>query len=204
MNNEINNGEIAKWENGSVVAVHDLFEPLPRFMKEADIIFTDPPYNMALLNGFYTKAERTDYPQSFDAFSKRLFECIREINPKICYLEIGKEYLADFIIEMRKQYKYVTFYNSMYYHNKKNKCYVVRGSHKAKKPDLDYMDEEDIIKWVCENEDYECIGDICMGKGLVGRYAAGAGKKFVGGELNPKRLSVLLSKVSGYRKEVAS
>ncbi len=38
-----------------------------------------------------------------------------------------------------------------------------------------------------------------MGRGLVGRYAAKAGRKAVGTELNPKRLAVLLKAV-GARK----
>ena len=191
-------GELAVWENGSTVSVNNLFDPLPAYFKQADCLFMDPPWNLGNLNTFYTKAERTDYQDSYEKFYKRVFECVKEINPRVCYMEIGKEYLADFIMEMRKLYKHVTFYNSSYYHNKKNKCYVIRGSQKAKKPDLDYMDEEDIIRWVCENEDYSCIGDICIGQGLVGKYAAGAGRKFVGGELNPKRLSVLLQRVPGY------
>ena len=76
--------------------------------------------------------------------------------------------------------------------------YIIRGSRKAKKPDLDYIDEEDIIQWVCKNENYGCICDFCMGQGLVGKYAAQAGRKFVGGELNHRRLSVLLRNVPGY------
>ena len=196
--NPIRQGELAVWANGSKVAVNNLYDDIPKFFKEADVVFMDPPWNLGNLRTFYTKAERTDHPFDFEGFYKRVFEVVKEVKPRVFYIEIGKEYLADFIIEMRKQYKYVTFYNSSYYHNKKNKCYIVRGSNKAKKPDLDYMDEEDIIKWICENEDYNCIGDFCMGQGLVGKYAAAVGRKFVGGELNPKRLSVLLKNVPEY------
>ena len=115
--------------------------------------------------------------------------------PKVCYLEIGKDYLADFIFKMRALYRNVTFYNSSYYHNTKNHCYVVRGSDHTGKPKLDGMDEEDIIQWVCENEKYACIGDLCMGRGLVARYAFAAGKQFCGIELNHKRLSVALEEL---------
>jgi len=186
------------FSNGSIVKVHNIFNPLPEFMKQADLIFVDPPWNLGNLNTFYTKADRTDYQDSFEKFYKRLFECIKEINPHTCYVEIGKEYLADFIIEMRNLYKYVTFYNSTYYHNKDNLCYVVRGSKKFKKPKLDNIDEEDIIEWICANEDYTVIGDLCMGRGLVGFNAYKNGKKFVGTELNHKRLSVLIERVETY------
>jgi hypothetical protein len=192
----IGEGQVAVFEDDSRLMVHNIFDPLPEFMRAADLVFVDPPWNLGNLNSFYTKAARADYQDSFYRFYKRLFECIADIMPRTCFIEIGKEYLADFILEMRKLYKYVTFYNSSYYHKQQNMCYVIRGSRKRKKLSLDYMDEEDIIAWICQNEDYECIGDLCMGLGLVGIHAAKNGKRFVGTELNHKRLSVLLEKLS--------
>ena len=192
----ISDNQIVVFDNGSQVKVHNIFDTLPEFMLDADLVFVDPPWNLGNINSFYTKANRKDYQDSFETFYKRLFVCIAEIEPKTCYVEVGKEYLAEFIEEMKKLYKYVTFYNSSYYHKKENMCYVIRGSSKRKKLPLDYMDEEDIIVWICENEDYNCIGDLCMGRGLVGLYAHKAGKRFVGTELNHKRLSVLLEKLS--------
>ena len=190
--------EIAIFENGSIIKVHNIFDSLPNIMKSADIIFVDPPWNLGNLNTFYTKADRKDYQDNFEGFYKRLFECIKEINPMICYVEVGKEYLAEFIIELKSMYKQVTFYNSTYYHKKYNFCYIIRASNKRKKLLLDNMDEEDIIKWICKNEDFLCIGDLCMGKGLVGLHAFLNGKKFVGTELNHKRLSVLLENIIKY------
>jgi len=192
----IADNQTAVFDNGSAVKVHNIFDPLPSFMTYADLIFVDPPWNLGNLNTFYTKAERQDYQDSFTTFYKRLFECIREIKPGVCYVEVGKEYLSEFIREMKSIYRHVTFYNSSYYHKKENMCYVIRGSAKRKKLPLDYMDEEDIIKWVCANEDYGCIGDLCMGRGLVGINAHKNGKCFVGTELNHKRLSVLLENLS--------
>jgi hypothetical protein len=192
----VEQGKTIIFENGSKVKAHDIFEPLPDFMQDADLIFVDPPWNLGNLNSFYTKAGRSDYLDSFFTFYKRLFECITEISPAVCYIEVGKEYLAEFIQEMKRVYRQVTFYNSTYYHNKDKLCYVVRGSRKRKKLPLDYMDEENIITWVCENEDYDCIGDLCIGRGLVGINAYQAGKQFVGTELNHKRLSVLLEILS--------
>ncbi|TEB13338.1 hypothetical protein [Pelotomaculum propionicicum] len=201
----INDGEIAVFDNGSMVKVHNIFDPLPEFMLTADLVFVDPPWNLGNLNTFYTKAERSDYQESFERFYKRLFECIAQMAPATCYVEVGKEYLAEFILEMKHLYRSVTFYNSTYYHKKNHLCYVIRGGTKRKKLPLDYMDEEDIIAWICENEDYSCIGDLCMGRGLVGVNAHRAGKRFVGTELSPKRLSVLLEAMTkkghGYRKE---
>ena len=203
LSNPILPGQRAVWENGSEVRVHDIFDPMPDYLKKADMVFVDPPWNKGNLKSFYTKAELTELPEEYEPFVERVFAYIDEIKPRVCYVEIGKEFLADFIMLMRIRFKYVTFYNSSYYHDKKNKCYIIRGSNKARKPDLDYMDEEDVIEWVCANEDYECVADFCMGTGLVGKAAAANGKPFVGGELNPKRLSLLLQKTPGYEiKEV--
>lgn len=199
MRHPIRENQIAVFEDGSTLKVHNIFDPLPAFMFSADLLFVDPPWNLGNLNTFYTKAGRTDYQDNFKVFYKRLFDCIAQIRPATCYLEVGKEYLADFIQEMKRLYKHVTFYNSMYYRKKTNLCYVVRGSAKRKKLPLDYMDEEEIIAWICENEKYDCIGDLCMGRGLVGVHANRNGKRFVGTELNHKRLSVLLEKLGYYQ-----
>jgi len=83
----------------------------------------------------------------------------------------------------------------------------VRGAEKRKKLPLDGMDEADIISWICANENFECIGDLCMGRGLVGINAHANGRRFVGTELNHKRLSVLVEKLNKaglkYRTEPA-
>ena len=195
---------IVRFEDGSMVKVHNIFEPLPAFMREADLIFVDPPWNLGNLNSFYTKADRTDYQTDFAVFYRRLFECIAEIGPKTCYIEVGKKHLGEFLLETKKLFRYVTFFNSTYYHRKTNLCYVIRGSKSRTKPQLDGMDEEDIIAWICANEDFTCIGDLCMGKGLVGLYAHENGKRFVGTELNHKRLAVLVEKLfeKGLKYEV--
>lgn len=188
-----------RFDDGSIVKVHNIFEPLPNFMKQADLIFVDPPWNLGNINTFYTKADMDERVESFELFYKRLFECIKEINPTTAYIEIGKEHLADFIIEARKIFKYVSFYNSTYYHKKDCLCYVIRASKKFKKPKYDGLDEEDIIERICSEESYNCIADLCMGRGLVGLNAYKNNKKFVGTELNHKRLSVLVERIEKYK-----
>ncbi|SFE92675.1 hypothetical protein SAMN02910278_02092 [Peptostreptococcus sp. D1] len=187
--------EIYKINNIGKVMVHDITKGLPEFMKEADVLFVDPPWNKSNLNTFYTKADKDYRLESFKFFYEHLFNSIKQIKPKICFIEIGKENLHNFIIEMKKIYKYVTFYNSTYYHKKDRLCYIVQGSNKRINYHLDGMDEEDIITWICKNIDYKCIGDLCMGRGLVGYHSYINNKKFVGTELNHKRLAVLIDKV---------
>lgn len=187
------------FHDGSRLKVHNIFDQTPDFMKQADLLFVDPPWNQGNLRSFYTKNEDI-LEDTFEDFYTRLFQVIHEINPKTAYVEVGKEHLADFIFEMRKLFKYVTFYNSTYYKSKKNLCYIIRGSGKARGPKLDGMDEENIIQWICENESYDCIADPCMGQGLVAFYASQAGKRFVGTEMNPKRLAVARRRVESGKR----
>lgn len=184
--------------NDSIVKVHDIFEPLPEFMKEADCIFTDMPYNLSLLNGYYTKAERTDYKKDFQCFIDRFFECIDEIKPANLFVEIGKQYVDAIKAECKKRYTTVWVLESFYY-SKKHPCYVIYASDSAwfeLANMLDKKNEKKIIELVCKHLPFNCIGDLCMGKGLVGFYANKYGKRFVGTELNQKRLSVLIDRIN--------
>lgn len=109
----------AVFDNGSRLKAGSLFDPLPDFMLRADCLFVDPPWTQGNMTSFYTKAGLPRPQEDYAAFYSRLFECVEEIMPKVCYLEIGKDYLADFIFKMRALYRNVTFYNSSYYHNTK-------------------------------------------------------------------------------------
>ena len=132
------------------------------------------------------------------------FKRIDEIKPSVLFIEMGKEYLSDYIVGCKERYKYVTFYNSTYYHNKDRKCYVIHATNIYKKrryKELEDLDEEDIIKWICKNHNYDCIGDFCMGLGLVGKHAFLNKKSFVGVELNKKRLAVLVDFIKTYEKD---
>lgn len=192
----IKDGETWVLENGSAVCVADIANGFPEIMKQADLIFVDPPWNIGNLNSFITKADRRDYRNSFDTFLQALFSGIADVSPKTCYIEMGKQYLADVIFMMRRIFPRVTFYNSSYYHKQKNICYVVRGAHKSRKMHYDFLDEENIIERICADEDYDTIGDPCMGRGLVGINAHANGKRFVGSEINPKRLAVLIEQIT--------
>ena len=176
--------------------VHDIFDNLPEFMKEADCIFVDPPCSKGNLNSFYTKADSVEYKESYEPFKSRLFCCIDEINPDNLFIEVFKSNKDDFVREVEKRYKYVRIFHSYYYHNKKNKCWIIQGTReKSKLLSIDNLDEEDFIKYVCKNVEYSCIGDLCMGRGLVGYNSFLNNKKFVGTELNEKRLAVLVDKI---------
>ena len=181
--------------NRSTVQVCDWTEWMPEWMKEADTLFIDPPWNMGNVNSFYFKADKEYKPFNFLQFSQSLFSRIDEILPAFLFIEMGKEYLAWYLEQCKARYKYVTFYNSTYYRKRENKCYVIHATNEAKRKrykKLEDLDEQAIIEWLCKNHQYDCIGDLCMGRGLVGKNAYINGKRFVGTELNQKRLAVLV------------
>jgi len=189
--------------NQSKVQVCDWTVEMPGFMKEADTLFIDPPWNIGNVNTFYYKADKPHVGFDFEDFSRHLFGRIDKISPGFLFIEMGKEYLHWYLDQCKQRYHYVTFYNSTYYRKRENKCYVIHATNESKRrryKELEDMDEHDIIKWLCANHPYDCIGDLCMGRGLVGQYAYLNGKRFVGTELNPKRLAVLVDFITQKEK----
>lgn len=196
---------IIELPNNSLVQVFDWTTgPLPDFMRQADTVFVDPPWNAGNVRTFYTKADLASGRVDFRHFLGLLWERILEISPQYLFLEMGKEHLGEILVEAKRRWKYVTFYNSTYYHKKQNICYVIHATNdyaNRRYKCLEGMDEQRIIEWICRHHSYQCIGDICMGQGLVGWNAYLAGKRFVGTELNRKRLAVLVECVRNHYRE---
>lgn len=183
-------GEIWSVDAVSHVAVHNLFAPMPGFMRESDLLFVDAPWNQGNVNSFYTKAGRSDYIDDYGDFMDALFHRVHEIDSRACYLEIGKQFVDEFERRLGRIYPCVQRWPVTYYRN--HPCFIVRGGHAATPHDYEGRDEADVIKAVARDEQYRRIGDFCMGRGLVGLAAYAAGKPFAGTEINPRRLACLL------------
>ena len=186
-------GEVWEVDGGNGrLAVHDIFEPLPIFMMNADFLFIDPPWNRGATRAFYTKAGLDPMQiESFGQFETRLFQCIEQIDPDLVYIEIGFQRVDKWYEWLQSVYPFTQRWDVVYY--RKHPCHIIRGS-KHGLVDFDYtgMDEEKVIYKSAELEAYSCMGDLCMGLGLVGLAAYQAGKPFVGTELNKRRLANLL------------
>jgi hypothetical protein len=179
--------------NDSKLKVCDLIEEMPAFMKDADTIFIDPPCHMGNLRSFYTKSD-IHLNNSYNCFNNMLFKRIDEIKPKHLFIEVFASNYNYILEQSKNRFKNVIIYESFYYKNKNNKCWVFHCSNETItiNPSICNIDEEMIIKWIGKNHEYNCIGDLCMGTGLVGKYAFDSGRKFVGTELNKKRLAILV------------
>ena len=180
--------------NGSLVMAHDLFNGLPAHMREADLIYCDPPWNTSNINAFYTKAG-IQQTREFHSFADLLFTSIMAIHPGVCYIEIGKQNLKLFEAELKLMYPYVQTWEVTYY--KRNRSYLLRGGkYGFSQTNFTGMDDMHTPRAAMMTEQFTCVGDLCMGRGLTGTAAYRLGKRFVGTELNKRRLAVLIDEVA--------
>lgn len=187
------------------VKVHDLFniDELPKFMLKIDLLFIDPPCSKSNINTFYTKADMLKRHESIEPFFNILFQNIQKISPKMIFIEVFKSNYDYFLCKIKEMYKYVHVYDSKYYNNAKNKCWIIQASNdEFDILDINDLDEEKIIEYICKNLNFKCIGDLVMGTGLVGWYANKYKKKFAGTELNKKRLAILLERITSNKYKI--
>ena len=178
-----------------VVKVQDIVKGMPDFMRQADMLFIDPPCSQGNLKSFYTKADQS-LPFGYDEFDLALWRCIDNIQPRQLFVETFKSNHTRILAAMQQRYPSVLVYDSHYYNRANNRCWIVHGfTGTPQHLPISGMDEAKVIEWLCHNVDAECVGDLCMGRGLVGWHAYQAGRRFVGTELNPKRLAVLVDRI---------
>jgi hypothetical protein len=178
----------------SRIAVADITKRLPSFMKTADMIYCDPPWNLGNANSFNTKAGIGYYHESFSAFYDRLFQCVREINPHICYLEIGAHNKEIFKTELGRIFPIIQEWEIRYY--RKNKCFLLRGGKRQQDFDFTGFDDSKTTELAIKYEYCKIIGDLCVGRGLTFVAAYKNEKRFVGTELNQRRLAVAIERIT--------
>jgi hypothetical protein len=189
----IKEGEIWTYQT-SHIAVADLRDPLPGFMRQADMIYCDPPWNKGNVNSFITKAGMDSYVDDFGVFMDVLFEKIAWIAPETCYLEVGKQHQCDFMHRMGKLYPHVKSWEITYY--MKNPCYLVQGGLNPTDYNFTGLDEEHIPEIAIGVENPECVADPCTGRGLTLLAAHRHKVRFVGTELNRRRLAVAIDRAA--------
>lgn len=179
--------------DGSVVAVHDIRDPLPGFMLDADMVFCDPPWNQGNVNTFVTKAGLDAYVASFNEFLDPFFNHLVQIAPRVVFLEMGKQSLSEVLRRLAERYKYVQHWPITYYH--KHPCFLIRASTVAPTP-VNYcgIDDEDAPFITARSEQPTVLADLCTGRGLTLQAAHDVGAVFRGTELNKRRLAVSISK----------
>lgn len=192
----IEEGEIwAEKASGSKVSVCDITKGLPDYMFDADMIYCDPPWSLGNANSFITKAGKTEHIHAFSDFYACLFSYILNVKAKSCYVEIGKQYRTVFEREMRQIYPSVLMWEITYY--KKNPCFLIRGGrHACHGVDFDGRDDAETPHIAISMEGPESVSDPCTGQGLTAIAAYKLGKRFLGTELNKRRLAVAIDKAN--------
>lgn len=184
---------------------HDILGEFPDFMREADIIFSRPPCDLAKTNRQYMYTYKEHKIKIYDTYIDKFFEYIDKINPRFAYIVAFPSNREKLIAECRKNFKFVDIDEAHYYHNIRNRCWVIRcgRDEDAPGPDID-TEQGDVsyLRWVCKNVEFECIGDICIGQGLVAYYANKTNKKFCVLGLNKKSVLRLQQEIDGQVKHI--
>lgn len=170
---------------------HDLFDPIPKEYLGADYIVVDPPYNKALLKGFYTKADM-ELDKDFEAFLDKAFDVVKQTGVEACYMEFGKQGLEGVKERMERLFPYVRVIQSKYYN--KYPCYFVIGETNPIELDAEVKDELKVIDEIISKKDGKVL-DFCNGRGAVSSTAFKHDRNFVCTELNINRLAVAVEKV---------
>ncbi|MHA1395273.1 MAG: hypothetical protein ACTSRZ_17350 [Promethearchaeota archaeon] len=180
-------------KTNSYISIGDIRNDLPSFLRNADMIYCDPPWSKGNANSFITKANLNSYIENFDEFYMEFFKKIKEINCSICYLEIGKQNVKIFYDELSKIYSCINCWRITYY--KKNPCFLLRGGHSQCYYNYSEMDEKYIPEMAIKIENPRGVIDMCVGQGLTAVAAFKRGIPFYGMDINKRRLAVLIEKI---------
>lgn len=192
------------WTCGiSKIQVADITAGLPDFMLKANMVYSDTPWTLGNVNMFNKKAGRK-YMNNFEEFYTPLFQHIAKINPRVCYLEIGKQEKEKFIGLLKKNYPIVQEWEITYYG--KHLCYLLRGGHLATDFNFTGMDDNDTPLAAIKTEQPATVADFCTGRGITGIAAITQGCNFVGTEINKEKLAVFIHRAKrlgyGFSKEI--
>lgn len=191
----INEGEI--WTHvatGSKITVHDLRTPLPEFMQNVDLFYCDPPWSKGNTNSFITKAGMNTYISDFEVFLNNLFNQIKALSSKVCYVEMGLQNLNETVQRMHILYQHVAIWQITYYQN--HLCFLIRGGCMPPTVNLTGLDDTKTPLAAIKAENPLSVADLCTGRGLTLLAAHKHGAQFFGTELNRRRLAVAIDRAA--------
>lgn len=180
--------------SGSAVTVHDIRDRLPAHMSGIDMLYSDPPWNQGNVNSFVTKAGQSRYVRSFAEFLDALAGAIDQINPRVCYLEAGKQHIGDVAAMLQQRWTTVDSWLIRYY--RKHPCYLLRAADTPAPMIYTGMDDEDTPLAAIQAEGPTSVADLCTGRGLTLLAAHQCGLPFHGTELNKRRLAVAIERAN--------
>ncbi len=171
-------------------------EPSLSYMRNADMVYIDPPWGTSMVRSFYTKAGimeeslRPNFHQLADAISAR----IHEIAPRVCYIEMSCRHSDIAKNILSKMYPFVQSWPIRYY--RKHPAVLLRGGGHCTYADFTGIDDTETPNLAVETDRPRILADFCMGRGLSAVAAFENNVAFVGTELNKRRLAVTIDRVA--------
>lgn len=181
-------------KTNSKILVRDLTKGIP-FTESIEMVYCDSPWNLGNVNMFNGKAGR-EYMNSFNEFVEPFFMNIKKVNPRVVYLEIGKQELNLFTRKLMEIFPVLQKWEILYY--KKFPCLLLRASRQEIKFDFTGIDDTLTPGLSIEQERPTNVIDFCTGRGLTGLAANIQGIQFFGTELNKRKLAVFIE--NAYKK----
>lgn len=190
------------WEAGpALLACGDLQKGAGReFFRDRhiDLLYADPPWDAGNAKSFRTKAgltgaEVVDFP---DLLLKVLE--VAKLADGDVYLEMGKKN-AEELAFMVKAHGGVQVARWPITYYRKNPMVLFQFGFSSRPPrglvgTADGMDDANTPTWAIERSTApnDVVADCCTGRGLTCRSAVLLGRRFLGTELNPRRLAVAI------------
>ena len=166
--------------------------------QDADFMYVDPPWNQALISGFYTKAGRRGEGPDFWEFMERVVEVARSVK-YTAWIEMGNQNIDRLKALVETRGGTVTDdWAVTYYRTHPSRLiqvswndYVVLGLA------LYGVDDGMLPYRVCEAlPTGSRVLDVCAGRGLTAKAALKSGHTFIGLELHPRRLAHAIQRVT--------
>jgi len=164
-----------------------------------DYAYVDPPWNQGNISSFYTKAGMEDRPEFWN-FIDHLISVLKNVRYD-CFIEMGDEHIEAFKTSIEQSGGRVINDWRIYYY-KTRPCRLVQATWNESKVLLedseivDQDDEKTPMIVLSKLPEPSVILDACTGLGLTATTAHELGHRFVGVELNPRRLAHAVKGVS--------
>ena len=188
----IQEGEVWKYGD-SAISVLDITESALDCFGDADMIYADAPWGLRNVNFFYNQVKKKRL-NNFSDFYNKLFGVVKNVNAEVCYLEIGNEYLHVYTENMRRLYNAVQKWPIKYYG--KRDCWLVRGGQDITPFDFTGFDDSKTPSHAVKIENPQCVLDPCCGKGITGIAALESGARFIGTEINKRKLALFIKRAA--------
>ena len=159
-----------------------------------NLTYVDPPWNTGNIKSFRTKAKLTSEDVDFKRFLEKLISLAGQVKGP-AYIEMGRQNI-DLLTELVEQSggSVLDVWETVYYG--KHPALLMRanwGSLASVAPPADFSglggDKVPLLAIQVDSKEGDTIFDPCAGLGTTCKVAHSTGRRFMGMELNPRRIA---------------